>query len=251
MSDSVSPEGESPSAESQPAESESGSLPAAPWRAQLRPAILSTLVLTVLTGVAFPLVLVALAQVLFPTQAGGSLIQRGNAVGSALIAQEFAGPGYFRPRPSAAGKGYDGTSSGGTNLAPGSLKLRDGAPDDPATPGVDESFAGIRELAEEYRNQNDVPPDALVPVDAVTRSGSGLDPHISPANALLQAARLARTRGLSRSQVLRLVGEHTEGRQFGLLGQPRVNVLELNLALDRAGPTGPMIATRATAVPEP
>jgi K+-transporting ATPase ATPase C chain len=193
----------------------------------------------------------ALAQVLFPTQAGGSVIWRGKAVGSALIAQEFAGPGYFHPRPSAAGKGYDGTSSGGTNLAPGSLKLRDGSRDDPATPGVDESFAGIRKLAEEYRMENDASPDALLPVDAVTRSGSGLDPHISPANALLQATRVARTRGLRRVEVFRLVGAHTQGRQFGLLGAPRVNVLELNLALDRAGPTGPMLVTRATAVPEP
>ena len=206
---------------------------------QLRPALLSVLLLTLLTGVVFPLVLAALACPLFPRQAGGSLIVRDGIVGSELICQDFTGPGYFHPRPSAAGRGYDAAASGGTNLGPANPKLRDGTKDDPATPGVDESFAGVRELAEGYRARNGLAPDAAVPVDAVTRSGSGLDPHISPANAVLQIPRVARARRMSEESVHRLVAEYTRGRQFGILGEPRVAVLPLNLALDRAAPPAP------------
>ena len=203
---------------------------------RLRPALLSVLVLTVLTGVVFPLVRAALACPLFPRQAGGSLIVRDRTVGSDLIGQEFTGPGYFHPRPSAAGRGYDAAASGGTNLGPASPKLRDGAKDDPATPDVDESFAGVRELAQSYRARNGLAPDARIPVDAVTRSASGLDPHISVANASLQVPRVARARGLSEETVRRLVADQTRGRQLGILGEPRVAVLPLNLALDAAAP---------------
>jgi len=201
---------------------------------QLRPALLSVALLTLLTGVVFPLVLAALALPLFPRQAGGSLIVRDRVIGSELIGQDFTGPGYFHPRPSAAGRGYDATASGGTNLGPAHPKLLGGTRDDPATPGVDESFAGVKELAEGYRTRNGLATDTAVPVDAVTRSGSGLDPHISPANADMQVPRVAQHRGLSEEAVRRLVAEHTRGRQFGILGEPRVAVLPLNMALDRA-----------------
>jgi K+-transporting ATPase ATPase C chain len=202
-------------------------------------------VLTLLTGIVFPLMLVALACPLFPRQAGGSLIVRDGVIGSELIGQDFTGPGYFHPRPSAAGRGYDAVASGGTNLAPTNPKLRDGTRDDPATPGIDESFAGVRELTEGYRARNGLPPDAAVPVDAVTRSGSGLDPHITPSNAALQVPRVARARRLSEESVRRLVAEHTLGRQFGILGEPRVAVLPLNLALDRAAEITPSASTLA------
>lgn len=191
---------------------------------QLKPLILSVLVLTLLTGAVFPIVLAAIARPLFPRQAAGSLIMAGGRViGSELIGQQFNRPDYFQPRPSAAGAGYDATSSGGTNLGPNNPKLRDGAKD----------FAGIQQLAEEYRKRNSLPPDAEIPIDAVTRSASGLDPHISPENAMLQASRVARARGLSEETVRRLVSDHTQGPQFGLLGNSRVSVLELNLALDQ------------------
>jgi K+-transporting ATPase ATPase C chain len=191
---------------------------------QLRPALLSVLVLTLLTGAIFPLVLFAIAAPLFPYQTSGSLTRVGSTlVGSRLIGQDFAGPEWFQPRPSAAGKGYDGTASGGTNLAPNNPKLKDGAA----------GFAGIRALAVQYRHRNGLAPDTPIPIDAVTRSGSGLDPDISPANALLQVARVARARKLDESAVRRLVAEHVVGPQLGFLGEPRVSVLELNLALDR------------------
>ena len=190
---------------------------------QLRPAVLSVLVLTLLTGCAFPFLLFAIARPLFPRQADGSLVTRGGAViGSRLIGQEFKRPEYFQSRPSAAGSGYDGTSSGGTNLGPNNPRLKNG------TAG----FAGIRQLAEEYRQRNGLAHDVSIPIDAVTRSASGLDPHITPANAVLQIPRVARARGLSEETVRRLVADHIEGRQLGLLGNPRVPVLELNLALD-------------------
>jgi potassium-transporting ATPase KdpC subunit len=190
---------------------------------QLRPAVLSVLVLTLLTGCAFPFLLFAIARPLFPRQADGSLVTCGGAViGSRLIGQEFTRPEYFQSRPSAAGSGYDGTSSGGTNLGPHNPRLKNG------TAG----FAGIRQLAEEYRQRNGLARDVSIPIDAVTRSGSGLDPHITPANAALQIPRVARARGMSEEAVRRLVADHIEGRQLGLLGNPRVPVLELNLALD-------------------
>jgi potassium-transporting ATPase KdpC subunit len=186
---------------------------------------LSVLVLTLLTGCAFPLLLAAIGRPLFPRQTSGSLVTRGGVViGSELIGQEFSRPEYFQSRPSAAGKGYDGTSSGGTNLGPNNPKLKDGAAD----------FAGIRQLAEEYRKRNNLAPDTPVPIDAVTRSASGLDPDISPANAGLQVPRVARARGVGEAAVRRLVANHTLGPQFGFLGNARVPVLELNLALDQS-----------------
>jgi K+-transporting ATPase ATPase C chain len=196
-------------------------------REQLRPLLVGVPLLTFLTGVAFPLALAALARPLFPRQADGSLIVRdGAVVGSELIGQGFSGPGYFHPRPSAAGDGYDAASSGGSNLGPANPKLHE----------------AVRRRAEDYRRKNGLAADAPVPADAVTCSGSGLDPHISPADAALQAPRVARERGLDEAAVRRLVAEHTSGRQFGFLGEPRVNVLPLNLALDRAAPPVPEAA---------
>ena len=202
----------------------------------LRPALLSVFLLTLLTGFVFPLALAGLVPPLFPHQAGGSLIVSERVVGSELIGQDFTGPGYFHPRPSAAGRGYDAAASGGTNLSPAHPKLRNGANDDPSTRDADESFPGVSDLAEGYRTRNGLAPDVTVPMDAVTRSGSGLDPHISPANAALQIPRVARARRLRTAEVRRLVSESTRARQFGILGEPRVIVLPLNLALDRAAP---------------
>ncbi len=188
---------------------------------QLRPLLIGLPLLTLLTGAVFPLLLAVIGRTLFPRQADGSLLTRNGAiVGSDLIGQSFSAPAYFHPRPSAAGAGYDATASNGSNLGPANPKLR----------------ADVREFAEAYRLANGLAPGAPVPIDAVTRSGSGLDPHISPANADLQAPRVARARGLTVEEVRRMVSEHTLGRQLGVLGEPRVNVLTLNLALDRAAP---------------
>jgi K+-transporting ATPase ATPase C chain len=211
----------------------SGPEDAAPGHAalaeQLRPLLLGFGLLTLLTGLVFPLVLAGVSLPFFSHQAEGSLIDRkGSVVGAELIGQNFSGPQYFHPRPSAAGDGYDATASGGTNLGPANPKLRDG--ERGARP-----FAGVAELAEAYRRSNGLAPDAEVPIDAVTRSGSGLDPHISPANAALQLPRVARERRLSEKTVRALVAEFTEGPQFGFLGEPRVAVLPLNLVLDRLG----------------
>jgi K+-transporting ATPase ATPase C chain len=187
-------------------------------RNQLRPAIMMTLVLCVITGFAYPGVVTGLAQVLFPRQADGSLITiDGRVVGSELIGQRFTQPHYFHPRPSAAGSGYDATASGGSNKGPTDAKLADrliGARVDSLV------GSGVVEMGR-------------VPSDMVTASGSGLDPHISPANAALQVPRVAQARGVSADLVRGLLQRHTEGRQFGFLGEPRVNVLRLNLALDR------------------
>jgi potassium-transporting ATPase KdpC subunit len=204
---------------------------------QLRPAILSVLVFTALTGFLYPAVITALAQAIFHHQANGSLLERnGRIVGSELIGQSFGAPGYFHPRPSAAGAGYDASASSGTNLGPTSDRLINGihrkltnGEDDPG------NFDGVRDLAAAYRSENGLAENAPLPADAVTRSASGLDPHISPANAALQAARVAAARGVPEGTVRRLILEHTRGRQFEVLGEPRVNVLELNLALDRLG----------------
>jgi potassium-transporting ATPase KdpC subunit len=191
---------------------------------QLRPAILSVLVLSLMTGGVVPLALFGIGEFLFPHQTGGSLMMfRGEIVGSRLIGQDFTGAEWFQPRPSAAGSGYDATASGGTSLAPGNPKLVDGGP----------GFAGIRALAAGYRQRNGLAADTPIPIDAVTRSGSGLDPDISPTNALLQVARVARARGLDEATVHRLVVEHVVQPQLGFLGEPRVRVLELNLALSR------------------
>jgi K+-transporting ATPase ATPase C chain len=193
-------------------------------REQLRPAFLGVFWLTLLTGCVFPLGLFALGHLLFPRQAAGSLLTRGGiVVGSEFIGQTFTRPEYFHPRPSAAGSGYDGTASGGTNLGPSNPKL----------------IEDTRRLAEDYRKSNGLPPDAIVPIDAVTRSGSGMDPHISPANAALQLPRVARARGLNQDAVRRLLADHTQARQLGFLGDPRVSVLDLNLALDRVAPLAP------------
>jgi len=205
---------------------------------QMRPAIMSVLVMTVVFGLLFPLAITAVAQVAFRHQANGSLIERGGkVVGSELIGQNFSAPGYFHPRPSAAGSGYDAANSSGTNLGPTSDKLINGIhkklPNGKDDPG---NFDGIKDLAAAYRKENGMPDNAPVPADAVTRSGSGLDPEISPANADLQVGRVAKARGLTEDQVRSLLGENTAGRTFGILGEPRVNVLKLNLALDQAAP---------------
>ncbi len=190
---------------------------------QLRPALVSLAVFTVLLGVVYPMLTTLIGQVAFGDKADGSLIERdGQVVGSELIGQSFTSPQYFHSRPSAAGAGYDGAASSGSNLGPLN-------PDFLAS--VDERVAAYREL-------NGLSDDVLVPVDAVTASGSGLDPHISVANARLQAARVARERGLEIDVVLSLVDEHTDGRTFGLLGEPGVNVLMLNLALDDLSSAG-------------
>jgi K+-transporting ATPase ATPase C chain len=181
----------------------------------LYPAVAMTVVLTVLLGLIYPVIVTGLAHMLFKDKAQGSLIWKdGQVIGSRLIGQPFQGPGYFHSRPSAAGAGYDAASSGGTNLGPTSKKLI-------------EEQVGAR--AQARREEN---PRAPVPVDLVTSSASGLDPHITPAAAGFQIPRVARERRMGEDEVRRLVREHTEGRTFGLLGEPRVNVLELNLALD-------------------
>ncbi len=193
----------------------------------LYPAIAMTVVLTVLVGVIYPYAITGLAQVLFKEKAQGSLIMReGKVVGSRLIGQPFAGPGYFHSRPSAAGSGYDGTASSGTNLGPTSKKLIEDM---------------VKPAAERRRAEN---PNSLVPVDLVTASSSGLDPHITPAAAEFQVPRVSRERRVAEDEVRRLVREHTEERQLGILGEPRVNVLELNLALDAAHP-------KSSPAPEP
>jgi K+-transporting ATPase ATPase C chain len=196
-------------------------------------AVKVSVVLALLVGIIFPVAITGISQLLFPSNSNGSLILKdGKVIGSRLVGQPFSKPDYFHPRPSAAGAGYAGEASGGTNLGPTSKKLIIGQPDDPATKTVDESFAGVKQLAEQYRSENGLPADQLVPVDAVTRSGSGLDPDISTNNAILQAARVAKARNLPEQQVLDLIARLTEPRQLSLLGDPRVNVLMLNIALD-------------------
>lgn len=203
----------------------------------LRPAITMTVFFIVVTGLVFPLVIYGLSQAMFPHQANGSLVRnaQGQAIGSELLGQMFSKPEYFHPRPSAAGSGYDAANSSGTNLGPTSDKLINGIPDDPATADADESYAGVKQLAALYRSTNGLSSDAQVPVDAVTRSASGLDPHISVANARIQAARVANARGLSRDAVEKIIDQHTDPRFLGVFGEPGVNVLKLNLALDASG----------------
>ena len=204
-------------------------------RRQLFPAVMMMVIFTVVTGLIYPLAVTAVAQLGFHDKANGSLVENadGDTVGSSRIGQNFTEPQYFHPRPSAAGDGYDPTLSSGSNLGPTNPKLLVGEKDDPATPDVDESFAGVEQRAAAYREENGLADGAPVPVDAVTASGSGLDPDISVANARLQASRVADERGLSVDRMLEIVDDHTDGRALGILGEKSVNVLELNLALDR------------------
>lgn len=186
---------------------------------QLRPAIVVALVLCAITGLIYPGIVTGLAQLFFPRQARGSLVtSNGRVIGSALIGQRFAGAEYFHPRPSNAGAGYDDTLSGGTNLGPTSAKLAD----------------TLIASAVESVVTNDGGARGRIPSDMVTSSASGLDPDISPDNARLQVARVARERGMDPGAVQALVDRYTEGRQLGVLGERRVNVLRLNLALDSA-----------------
>lgn len=180
--------------------------------------IVSALTLVLLCGL-YPLAIWGFAQAAFPGQANGSLVTRdGIIVGSELLGQNFAAEKYFHPRPSAAGNGYDAANSSGSNLGPTSQK----------------QFDAVKERVAAYRKENGLADGDLIPADAVTASGSGLDPEISPANARLQAGRVARVRGWEPSRVENLVREHTRGRGLGILGDPGVNVLMLNLALDEA-----------------
>jgi K+-transporting ATPase ATPase C chain len=184
------------------------------------PAIALTLMLTVLVGIVYPFVMTGLSELLFKEKARGSLIEReGQVIGSRLIGQPFKNASYFHSRPSAAGYGYDAAASGGSNLGPTSKQL----------------YEHVRERSKQLRTEN---PNIEIPIDLIASSGSGLDPHISPAAAQFQIPRVARERRMDEDEVRRLVRKYTEGRQFGFLGEPRVNVLELNLALDEASRKG-------------
>ncbi len=180
--------------------------------------LLMTMATTVLFGLVYPLVVTALAQLIFPHKANGQLIvKNGTVVGSSIIGQGFSGPAYFHSRLSAAGNGYDAANSSGSNFGPTNQKLLDRVKSDVATAQAES-------------------PGTPIPIDLVTTSASGFDPHITPAAAEFQLARIARVRGIRIEQLRALVAKHTEGRQFGMLGEPRVNVLELNLDLDRRSP---------------
>lgn len=184
---------------------------------ELRIALLATLSLAVILCGFYPLLVWALSRSLFPDQANGSLLRKGaTTVGSKLIAQGFKGPQYFHPRPSAAGPGYDGLSSGGSNLGPLSRKLNE----------------SLKDRLVRYRDENKLSLEVLIPADAVTASASGLDPHISIKNAMLQAPRVAAARGVGEKTILKQIKRHTEKRDLGFLGEPRINVLMLNHALD-------------------
>lgn len=188
-------------------------------RRQLLPALVMVAIFTVITGLAYPLIVTGIAYAAFPDKADGSLIEvDGQVVGSRWIGQPFTKPIYFHPRPSAAGGGYDAAASSGSNKGPTNPAFLD----------------DVKTRIAAYRAENHLAADTEVPVDAVTASASGLDPHISVANATIQASRVAAARHLPIAEVIRLVKEHTDGRDLGFLGERGVNVLELNLALDRA-----------------
>lgn len=187
---------------------------------QSTPALVATIVLTVICGLVYPLAVTGVGQLVFRGKADGSLVTvDGEVVGSELIGQQFSAAEYFHPRPSAAGSGYEGAASSGSNLGPTNAEYLD----------------AVVERVEEYRDTNGLSAEVDVPADAVQASGSGLDPHISIANARLQAPRVAGARSMELDDVLALVDENTDERPLGILGDPGVNVLELNLALDRAG----------------
>jgi K+-transporting ATPase ATPase C chain len=184
----------------------------------LQIAVLMTIATTILLGIIYPLVMTGIAQVIFPKKANGQLIQKaGRVVGSSIIGQGFTSPGYFHPRPSFAGNGYDAANSNGSQLGPTNQKLIDRVKGDVSTAQAEN-------------------PGTPVPIDLVTGSASGLDPHITPANAEFQMPRIAKERGIAVDQLRALMDKHTEGRQWGFLGEPRVNVLELNLDLDQQFP---------------
>ena len=185
--------------------------------AELRASITATLLLTVLCCGIYPAVVWAVGQGLFSRESNGSLVRvDGKVAGSSLLAQGFTSPKYFHPRPSAAGQGYDAAGSSGTNLGPTSKKL----------------IEDVKRRVASFRTENGLAPDALVPADAVTSSASGLDPHISVRNAALQANRVTAARGMTKEDLLKKIQARTEGRTFGIFGEPRVNVLMLNLDLD-------------------
>lgn len=185
----------------------------------------ATLVVVGAFGIAFPILMTIVGQVFFSEQANGSLVRnaKGTIIGSSLIGQTFNRPEYFHPRPSAAGSAYAAEASSGSNWGPTSNKLING----------DRDMPGVKQLAIKYREENQLPDSTAIPVDAVTRSGSGLDPHISPANALLQASRVAKVRNIPIEEIIVLIKGHTEPRQIFILGEPCVNVLLLNIALDQ------------------
>jgi len=207
----------------------------------LKTSLLLTLVFVVLLCGVYPLAVWGGGRLLFKDKAEGSLLldKSGAVLGSRLLGQGFTSPGYFHPRPSVAGNGYDATNSSGTNLGPTSDKLANGVhATDAAGKAIDDpnNFDGIKDLVAAYRAENGLAATDAVPADAVTRSASGLDPHISTANALDQSARVARTRGLSWEVVLQAVARATDGRELGIFGESGVNVLQLNLDLDGLAP---------------
>jgi potassium-transporting ATPase KdpC subunit len=193
------------------------------WRQELRATVTAVVSLAVIVGGLYPLAVWVLSQVVFPSAANGSWIVRsGEIIGSRLIGQAFTGPGYFHSRPSAAGDGYNPLHSEGSNLGPTSKRL----------------VELVTRRVAAYRAENGLPAEVSLPADAVTASASGLDPHISPENARLQAPRVAEARGLTEAEIRRLIEAATEGREFGIFGEPRVNILLLNLALDGAAHGG-------------
>jgi potassium-transporting ATPase KdpC subunit len=223
------------------------------WQQLYAAVVFSALFILICCGL-YPVVVWGIGQLVFPIQANGSLLTKDGAfttnpeeaVGSALLGQKFAAPQYFHPRPSAAGDGYDAANSSGTNLGPLSEKLLNGihgSKKEDGTPDPAADFDGMKDLVAAYWQENSLADDMTVPADAVTRSASGLDPHISLENALLQATRVAHARGISVQEVHKLVEQCTDARSLGLLGEPAVNVLPVNVALDKAAP----VAAPATA----